>query len=554
MRAGDQADGLYLLGSGRVQVLYVNDDGTETAVNELGRGEVIGEMSLLTDRPRSATIIALRDSHLLFLSTEAFTRVVRTHPDALRAVSTALVERFLALRHSAAATSPVTTIVVVPLDDSVHTRELPRRLATSLAKCVGSVRVVTEADLRAELGSNSSTLDRAVWREQVEASNGAVVSVAGQEFDQWTDECVQHADLVLFAAAAASDRRPRQIEQELLRHFGGDTRRVELLLLHDPTIVWPRGVRHWMRDRTIDRHHNVRVDRDSDYDRVARLLTGNALGVVLSGGGARGIAHFGVLKALNARGIVIDAVGGASIGSIVGGGVVRLDRPEDTAAELRVAIANRSPVDLTFPAVSFARGQRVTQLIKDAAQGHDIEDAWLPGFCVSANLTRGALEIHDRGPAWLAIRSSFAVPGLFPPMRNDEGDVLVDGGIINNLPVTPMRAIHAGITVIAIDVGARRDFVSSKSVSKTGIVSGWRFLATSLRQRALDDLTSLPRILMRLTELGSLGSDDRGDCYVRPALEGVSLLDFDRFDELIAMGERDAEPALDAWLALNPRS
>ena len=106
MRAGDQADGLYLLGSGRVQVLYVNDDGTETAVNELGRGEVIGEMSLLTDRPRSATIIALRDSHLLFLSTEAFTRVVRAHPDALRAVSTALVERFLALRRSAAATSP----------------------------------------------------------------------------------------------------------------------------------------------------------------------------------------------------------------------------------------------------------------------------------------------------------------------------------------------------------------------------------------------------------------------------------------------------------------
>src|SRR5262249_17531402 len=160
--------------------------------------------------------------------TEAFTRVVRAHPDALRAVSTALVERFLALRRSAAATSPVTTIVVVPLDDSAHTRELPRRLATSLAKCVGSVRVVTDADLRSELGRKRCALDRAVWREHVEASNGAVVSVAGQEFDQWTDECVQHADLVLFAAAAASDRRPRPIEQELMRHFGGDTRRVEL--------------------------------------------------------------------------------------------------------------------------------------------------------------------------------------------------------------------------------------------------------------------------------------------------------------------------------------
>src|SRR5215471_12330491 len=121
-------------------------------------------MSLLTDRPRSATIVALRDSHLLFLSTEAFDRVLHAQPDALRAVSSALVERFLALRRSAAATSPVTTIVVIPLDDTEHTRELPRRLASSLAKCVGSVRVVTAEDLRAELGERSSSLDRAQWR------------------------------------------------------------------------------------------------------------------------------------------------------------------------------------------------------------------------------------------------------------------------------------------------------------------------------------------------------------------------------------------------------
>jgi predicted acylesterase/phospholipase RssA len=260
-----------------------------------------------------------------------------------------------------------------------------------------------------------------------------------------------------------------------------------------------------------------------------------------------------VLKALRSRGIVIDVVGGASFGAIVAGGVGRGDEPEDTASEFRAAVGSRPPVDLTFPAVSFARGQRVTQLIKDAAQGHDIEDGWLPGFCVSANLTRGALEIHDRGPYWLAVRSSFSIPGLFPPMRNDEGDVLVDGGILDNLPVTTMRAQYAGITVIAVDVGARRDFIST-AMSRSGVLSGWRFLATSLRRRALDDLTSLPRILMRLTELGSLGGADRGDCYLRPELAGVSLLDFDRFDELIAMGERDVAPALDAWLALNPRT
>jgi lysophospholipid hydrolase len=146
------------------------------------------------------------------------------------------------------------------------------------------------------------------------------------------------------------------------------------------------------------------------------------------------------------------------------------------------------------------------------------------------------------------MRASFSVPGLFPPMCNDAGDVLIDGGLLDNLPVSTMRHMHPGITVIAIDIGARRDFVS-RSVTTSGVVSGWRFLTATLRQRSLDDLTSLPRMLLRLTELGALGNDDHGDCYVRPTLEGVSLLDFDKFDELIILGERDAAPALDAWLA-----
>ena len=205
-------------------------------------------------------------------------------------------------------------------------------------------------------------------------------------------------------------------------------------------------------------------------------------------------------------------------------------------------------MDLTLPTLSFASGGRVTQHIKDGAQGLDVEDTWLNFFCVSTNLTRGALEIHTRGNGWAAVRSSFSVPGLFPPMSNDAGDVLVDGGILDNLPVTPMRAMHTGITVVAIDVGARREFLSSQ-VPADGVVSGWRFLANSLRNRAPGSLTSLPRILMRLTELGCLGDQDVGDCYVRLALENVSLLDFKKFEALMEMGERDSAIALDEWLA-----
>ena len=296
----------------------------------------------------------------------------------------------------------------------------------------------------------------------------------------------------------------------------------------------------------------MRIDRAGDYDRLARLLVGRGVGVVFSGGGARGIAHVGVLQTLLERGVTIDATAGASIGAIVAGAVARGDGPNEVAAQIRAAVVDRSPVDFTFPSVSFAAGGRVTHHIKEGAQGLDLEDTWLNFLCVSTNLTRGALEIHQHGPAWNAVRSSFSVPGLFPPMRNDAGDVLVDGGILDNMPVAPMRAAHSGVTVIAIDVGARREFMSG-DLPDSGVVSGWRFLMNNLRQRSLENLTTLPRILMRLTELGSLADDDHGECYIQPTLTDVSLLDFDKFDQLVEMGKRDAAPVLDAWLCRRAR-
>jgi predicted acylesterase/phospholipase RssA/CRP-like cAMP-binding protein len=545
VRQGEPADGLYLVASGRLQVVLEKDDGTTMIVGEVGRGEVTGEMALLTDKPRSATVTALRDSHVFFLSTEGFAHVVQSHPEALRVVSSQLIDKLMATIRQGPAISPATTIVVVPLDESGAVQAFGEQLATSLGPIVAAVPVIRERDARDALGASSTSLARAVWRDQLEAKHRAVVYVANASFDAWTGECVQQGDMVVLVAAARSNAGLRAVEAALQRTQGGVTQRHELVLLHDPATSTPAPgtTRQWFAARRIDRHHHVRTDRAGDYERVARLLFGRGVGVVFSGGGARGIAHVGVLRALEEHGVTIDATAGASIGAIVAGSVARGDRSDAVAAQLRAAVVERSPVDLTFPTVSFAAGGRVTQHIRDGAKGLDVEDTWLPFLSVSTNLTRGALEVHDHGPAWAAVRSSFAVPGLFPPMRNDAGDVLVDGGILDNLPVTPLRRAHAGITVVAIDVGARREFVSA-SVPTTGVVSGWRFLATNLRHRTLDNLTSLPRILMRLTELGSLGDDDCGDCYIRPALEGASLLDFDRFDELVERGYRDGAATL----------
>jgi predicted acylesterase/phospholipase RssA/CRP-like cAMP-binding protein len=549
IKQGDAADGLYLVGSGRLQVVITREDGSEAQLNELGRGDLAGEMALLTDRPRSATVYALRDSHLLFLSSAAFARVIHEHPAALRVISSALVDKLMSTIRGVATVTPATSIAVIPLDASDATKWFPYRLSESLAPMVGTVPVLGPEDAQTALGANASPLARAVWREQLEAAHRAVVFAAAPEFEGWTNECVQQADLVLFVAAARSGSNQRDVEHQLQRQQEHSfARRTELVLLHESSTSNPRGTRHWLAPRTVDRHHHVRVDRTTDYDRAARLIIGQAQGVVFSGGGARGIAHVGVVRAMRDRNVVIDAVAGASIGAIVAGAVARGASVTELEEILRAAVVRKSPVDITLPTVSLAAGNRVSQHIREGALGLDVEDTWLPFLCVSTNLTRGELEIHDQGPGWHAIRSSFSVPGLFPPMRNEAGDTLVDGGVLDNMPVGPLRAAHFGIRVVSIDVGARHEPVSAPDAA-AGSVSGWRHLARSLRERQYETLTTMPRILMRLTELGSRGIEDVGDCYIRPAMERIGLLEFNRFDDLLTIGERDGGAELDAWLA-----
>jgi predicted acylesterase/phospholipase RssA/CRP-like cAMP-binding protein len=545
IKQGDDADGLYLVGSGRLRI-SINKDGSEHVLDEVARGELVGEMALLNDRPRSATVTAIRDSHLLFLSTEAFGRLVEQYPDALRAVSTALIDKLVNTIHHGGYTSRARVIAIVPLDDSDETAGFAHRLQTALVPLVGSARIVDERDFRRDLGVASSHIGRAIWREQLEGTCGLVLNVATDSFDDWTDDCIQSSDLLLLVASARGRRALRTVEHELDRRQGSIPTRTELVLLHDSSVASPRRTSEWLAPRNVDRHHHVRVDRDSDYARVARLVTNQATAVVFSGGGARGIAHIGVLRALRDAGIAIDATGGASIGSIVAGSVARGDSPEEFSSQMRAAVVDKSPIDVTLPTMSFASGGRVTRLIKEGAANLDLEDLWLNFTCVSTNLTRGKLEVHDRGPAWAAVRASFAVPGLFPPMRSETGDVLVDGGMLDNMPVVPVRHKHAGITVIASDVGAQRELLSI-AAPNNGVVSGWRTLVRSLRERSTSDLTTLPRVLMRLTELGATGEVDLGDCYIRPAIDGVSLLDFNRFDFLVQEGEHAARQALDTW-------
>lgn len=550
IREGDPAECLYLVAAGRLRVVGIDAAGDDRVLAEIGRGDLVGEMALITNRPRSATVYALRDTHLLRLSTDAFSQLSADHPESVRRISSEIVERLLRSQVLGRPSTPVVSITILPLDSTRPVAEFAGRLEHSLARLTGSTRRVDGAAAVAAVGEELESHRLAAWCSDLEGEYDVVVYQADPEPTPWTRACVRQADLLMPVADSTTSPDLRHVEQIAAETREVALSRTELVLVHPQWTEDPRGTTRWLAPRHVDRHHHVRVDRAEDADRVARLVLSRGIGVVYSGGGARGIAEVGVLRALREAKVPIDAVGGTSIGSILAGATARGIEPDGVAELLTEALVNgKSPVDITFPAVSIAAGARVTQRMQDAAVGLDLEDVWLNGFCVSTNLTRGEVMVHRTGPGWFALRASFSIPGVFPPMRSAEGDLLVDGGVLDNMPVGIMRSLHDGITVIAVDVGSKRD-VRAGALPDSGVVSGWQWLLQRIDPRTpTPEMAGIIRVLMRITELGGGGSADLGDLYIRPPVDGIAMLDFSAFDELVELGYAAASTAIEEWLS-----
>jgi NTE family protein len=323
---------------------------------------------------------------------------------------------------------------------------------------------------------------------------------------------------------------------------------IELVLSHDAGCDAPVGTRRWLEARAVRRHHHVRTGDPAHAARVARLITNRGIGLVLSGGGARSMAEIGVVQAMQELDIPIDAIGGTSAGALVAGAVARGWGVDEVRSVLRKGMVETSnPVDFTVPVTSLAAGQRMTDRLHAAAGEIDIEDLWIDFFCVSTNLSNNVAKVHRTGRGWRAVRASMSIPGVFPPVAED-GDVLVDGGLVDNMPVEEMRRGHDGITVVAVDVGVHRGMTAGDLPDST-VVHGWRLVLDRFHPRRRSPrIAGIFSILTRLTELGG-GSrtGDRGDVLVRPDVERFPMLDFSAFDALIEVGRQEGEAVLRPW-------
>ena len=499
-RSGDPADRLYVVRTGRLRVLVEGEDGPRI-VRELGPGDVLGELALLTGSPRSASAQAVRDSDLLSVEAARFDALLAEDPGFSRALLREIAGQ---LQVSAGLTAPSTrpgVFSIVPLGDNVDADRLASAIRVELAR-LGSVDV-----LRGGEGSdgNSALLARA------EAANDAVLLVAGGADAEWDAFCRRQGDRTVLLAGPDTP-------------IAGTAAGCDLVLL----APMPAGrTALWLEQAEPTAHHLV---YEAAYElgaaRVARRIAGRSLGLVLSGGGARGFAHIGAIAAITDAGYDIDRLGGCSMGAFIAamaGLGLETDQIRDHCHE---ELVRRTPFnDWTVPRFALIRSRKAGRMLDRVFGDLQVEELPRPLFTVSADLLSSRTVVHRRGPLVEAVGASMSIPGLVPPLARG-GKLLVDGGVLNNLPVDLMDDSHEG-PVIAIDVVRRIEFEDGT------------------------ETPPLPSIMETMTRATVLGSVERAEhnralaaLVISPDVQDVGLREFAALDRAVAAGRAAAEAAL----------
>lgn len=530
---GEPSDALYVLKTGSLGAFRTPEAGGDSQlVSLVGSGQMVGAFGLLTRQPRTLDVRALRDSQMLRLPRAGFDALVHKHPQAILGAAQLTLERLVEERSHPPTVLP-RTFALLPFDRHVPARAVAEQLRAALMPFGDCL-----------LLDSSRAGDRdAAWLAERESEVRFVLYVDEGMDPTWRELCRRQADALLLLVNAGQHEAPWPDRIALDQHAAWERPRY-LLLLHPDQRILPGAARRWSQafTRPLRRHH-VRGDRiRQDLGHLARLLTRNSTGLVLSGGGARGFAAIGVIRALREAGVTIDTVGGTSIGAIIGAGVaLEWDDAQMVAAYHRAFVEGRPLADRTLPLVAFNRGRRAVALLREAFGDLDIEDLPLPFFCIVSNLTSGCAEVCRDGRLWYWLRASSAIPGIFPPVLHS-GKVYVDGAVINNLPTDVMR--DDGLAnIIACDISV--DDALRTQIEECALPSFWRVLRQTLRKTRPGLLPILLRAGMVNSEAASVHRRELATWALDPPLENVGLLDWDSYHQAIELGYQHARKALE---------
>lgn len=551
---GESGDDMFIVIGGRVRSTY-SDGIKERVLGDFGSGEIVGEMGLLGGSARTTTVTAMRETVVVRVSRDTFDDMIKQSPDFSRGVMAAIVERqknTVDPNHVAKLSN--ITYAVAPSQDGLDLAEFIIQLTPQLRR-QGKIFIVDQPRFDAHFGMGNS-IERVPqslvqqWINEIEQIHDFVFFILGHEMTPWARWAVRNSDRVLMVGEADGSHRPNLLEESITTESAN--RRVDLVLLHAPTTQHPRGTAKWLDARTVVQHYHVRMDDGAHLARLSRLLTGNGIGWVFGGGGAKGYAHIGAMRALMEAQVPADAFGCVSMGAIVGSGA--LDGMNDGNTYERVVQktatygSRKELFDYTIPITALMSSKKVSAATRGIAGEMDIEDGWIPFFCVSTNLSKSTLNIHRRGKLHEAVRASLSLPGVYSPVVRD-GDLTIDGGVLNNFPVDIMRDFLQGGTVIGMLVERKSN---SRSYEIDDFVDGAgatlsRLLPWKKRER-------VPGIIQTIMGASSVAGESqmqewaqRADFLLKTDTSPHGTLDFDKSNELIEIGYHAHREKSAAW-------
>uniref|UniRef100_A0AAX7UEY4 lysophospholipase n=1 Tax=Astatotilapia calliptera TaxID=8154 RepID=A0AAX7UEY4_ASTCA len=598
-RQGDKSDSTFIVLSGRLRSVIAKDDGKKELAGEYGRGDLIGVVEALTHMNRATTVHAVRDSELAKLPEGALNSIKRRYPQVVTRLIHLLGQKILGNMQQVTgplaglhtptskwdAGNPVSnlsTVAILPVSEEVPLTAFTLELQHALCG-IGPTLLLTSDNIKQRLGS--AALDSvheyrlSSWLGQQEDIHRIVLYQSDPSLTPWTQRCIRQADCIIIVGLG--EQEPTVGELERMLESSAVRAQKQLVLLHREDGPPPRGTAEWLNMRSwISRHHHLccprrvfsrrslpklrelyqRVfekcpDRHSDFSRLARILTGNSIALVLGGGGARGCSQVGILRALNEAGIPVDMVGGTSIGSFMGA----LYAEEKSISRMRVRAHEwamgmtsyfKKILDLTYPVTSMFSGASFNSSISSVFKNKQIEDLWLPYFNITTDITASAMRVHTDGSLWRYVRASMSLSGYLPPLCDPkDGHLLMDGGYINNLPADVARSMGAKV-VIAIDVGSRDE---TNLTNYGDYLNGWwllwkRFnpLAEKVKVLNMAEIQTRLAYVCCVRQLELVKDSDYCE-YIRPPIDRYGTLEFGKFDEIAEVGYQHGKTLFDVW-------
>ncbi|XP_078285751.1 patatin-like phospholipase domain-containing protein 6 isoform X3 [Rhinoraja longicauda] len=601
-RQADRSDCTYIVLNGRLRSVIRKSNGKKELVGEYGRGDLIGVVEALTHQPRATTMHAVRDSELAKLPEGTLNNIKRRYPQVVTRLIHLLGQKILgnlqqvhgpfpgsSLGLSTASSADVTnptsnlsTVAVLPVCDDVPIAAFAMDLMHAL-NAIGPTLLMTSDIIRQRLGA--SALDSiheyrlSAWLAQQEDLHRIVLYQTDYSMTPWTQRCIRQADCILIVGLGDQEPTLGLLEQMLENTAVRALK--QLILLHKEDGPSPSRTVEWLNMRSwCSGHFHIKcprrifsrrslqkltelyekvfqkpADRHSDFSRLARILTGNTIALVLGGGGARGCSHVGVIKAMEESGIPVDIVGGTSIGSFIGAlyaeersAVGTKQRAKEWANAMNSVF--KTVLDLTYPITSMLSGSAFNTSIADVFEDKQIEDLWIPYFNVTTDITASAMRVHKDGCIWRYVRASASYVPYLPPLCDPkDGHLLVDGCYVNNVPADIAKTMGAK-TVIAIDVGSRDE---TELCNYGDSLSGWWLLwkrlnpwAEKVKVPDMSEIQSRLAYVSCVRQLEVVKSSAYCE-YIRPPIDRFKTMDFGKFDEIYNLGYQYGKVVFGNW-------